>query len=249
MTRIVEDYLREVEAALKTDGATKRQIVSELRAHIQEKMGDVSREMPGATPDEVARTVLRDFGNPRDLAVAYEPRETVIRKSTGEVILRIGRAVGRGTKSFLKWTAIAIAFLLVLATGIGIWAWYEVKPIVEKNAPYSVYSYDEQCELSSCSSTPVEQSFFIHSGAREVRMDVHVTHDYVSVGAVKITVKDPSGTVKYDKTFTSSSGRTASQEVAWGPAVGDWHITYQFTGFDGNVGIRIYTLGLPEDAL
>lgn len=107
MTDLIEDYLHKVEQVLGGDPAWRAEIVGELRSHLREKVADLARANPDWETEGIHREVIRDFGSPKDLALAYAPETgTVVRsRATGEVMLRIpataakvGHAIGKGTK-------------------------------------------------------------------------------------------------------------------------------------------------------
>ena len=252
MTDLIEDYLRRVEGSLRADPERRRAIVAELRSHLEERVADVRARDAGRDPADVVREVLRDFGDPVMLALSYDPSArgpAVLKAPSGEVVLSIGRAVGRGTGKVLKFVAIAVGFLLVLGTGLGIWAFYEVKPIVEANVPYPVYDRSEHCDATGCTGGPTSQTFHIYPEAREVRMDLAVDHKDATSGTVTLRIEDPDGKVKYDRTFTAGTTRHAHEDTQWAPVRGDWKVTVTLTAFKGTLDINIFAIGLPEGAV
>lgn len=218
MTGLTENYLREVEHSLRADADRKRQIIDELRSHLQEKIDDIKRANPERSYEDIEREVLHDFGSPRDLALAYEPEGVaVLKNNAGDTVLRVGQAVGRGATYVatdlapraaraagrnagraLKVIGITLAILLVTALGVAGWAYYEVKPylgaIAEDGLP--VYDYSESCSGTPCSGLLPAGSFYVKSEARQLRFELDIDPVHPSgaergtphVGAGSVTV-------------------------------------------------------------
>lgn len=261
MTNLIEDYLREVETSLRVDAARKRQIVDELRTHLTEKVDDLHAATPARSRFDIEQEVLREFGNPRDLALAYEPDGTaVLRSAAGDVVVRLGRAakaVGRGTGTFLKWTAVALAVLLVVALGVGAWAYYEVKPyipgMIESSQP--VYQYFERCVETPCSGAPPPDSFYVRPEASMVRFDlniysVHPKGDrdgHIGNGTLRILVSDPAGAALFDRTFNVTNEAGFHHETSWAAQPGNWSVAYTLMDFVGAFDVEAYAVSLPFD--
>lgn len=258
MTGIIEDYLREVEASLRVDRARKRQIVDELRAHLREKAADLQRQRPGAPRGDVEREVLADFGNPRDLALAYEPEGmAVLRNRAGDVVLRLGDAVGRGARAaargtgvVVKWFAVAASALLVVAIGLGVWAFYEVRPVVQAlvDEGMPAYQYYEECRGAPCDAAMPGDRFHVDAGSRLVRFDVDVHPPWGDAsnasGTVRVWVLDPRGEAVYDRTFALSPGSAAGHEMRLSPVEGNWTVGYSYEGFRGVVRVEAHVTSL-----
>lgn len=246
MSGVIDDYLKAVERNLRLEDARKEHALRELRGHLQEKAADYAREDPTLPRHEAERRAVRDFGDASEVAAGYGADRSVVQPTGREMALRAGRAFGRGTRTAIKWTGISLAFLLVVSLVVGAWAYYEVKPIVEKNAPYPVYGYDQRCTATTCSTAPVQQRFDVYAGAREVRMDLGVTFE-APAGSVRITITDPNGKAVYDRTFTASiqGSSSTSEDARWAPHTGQWSVTYSYTGFQGTIHLDIYGIGLP----
>lgn len=257
MTSILDDYLREVEATLRVEPERKRQIVDELRSHLAEKVEELRRGQPERGLAEIEREVVNDFGSPRELALAYHPEGPVLQNSAGDVVLRlgqavgrgtvaVGRAVGRGTGLFLKWLAIAVAALLVIAIGLGIWAFYELRPVAEAIADQSqpIYSYYEGCEGTPCNGAFGNESFYVVPEARAVHFDIRVGHPWEdgpnATGSVHVTVRDPSGEIKYDRLVMMNNETSFHQELRWAGTAGNWTVAYEFTEFLGVIDVETY---------
>ncbi|HLE96923.1 MAG TPA: hypothetical protein VI997_06080 [Candidatus Thermoplasmatota archaeon] len=259
MTDPIEDYLSEVGRTLRVDTERKNRILDELRAHLVEKVADERRAAPDEAPDATTRRVLADFGNPRELALAYGADGPVLKNAAGEVVLRLGQAFGRGARAVgrasipvIKWTGIAIGCVVVLALALGVWAWYEVVPVAEDRvrewSPYPVFEHAEECaSIAACSATPTTQSFYVHGDAKDVRMWVSGDHaSSGTAGSVQLTVRDPGENTKYDRTFSATQGGHIRDEVVWDLREGEWTVTWKYTAFVGEFEVEIATTGLPR---
>lgn len=256
MTDILGDYLRAVRASLRTDEPTKDQIVRELGGHLDEKVRDLRREHPDMPEAEAHRRVLQEMGSPNDLALAYggaQERPALVRASTGEVVLRFGRAVGRGTKAFLKGVAFTLAFLLVLAAVLGVWGYYELRPVVAQNATHPLYMHEQTCARVNCTTPLITQSFDVHPGAREVRVNVWSSFDAGSNGSVELTLRNATGDLVYQRTFEAPpgdlGGMSTTDQLRWDARPGPWTVTYRYDGFQGRLQISATAVGLPEGTL
>lgn len=263
MTRLIDDYLRDVENSLRVDAHRRRQIVDELRSHLTEKADELAGEDPLRSRFDIEQDVLRQFGNPRDLALAYEPEgAAVLTNAAGDIVLRLGKAVGRGaaavgrsTGTFLKWTAVALGVLLILSIGVGAWAYYEVKPyipsIIEQSEP--TYQYYERCADTPCSGAPPPDTFFVRPDAQSVRFDLNTysvrsSNDRdlrLGNGTLHVVVTDPLGNVRFDRSFNMTDDASVHQEVSWAAEAGNWTIAYRFDGFLGAIDVQTYALGFP----
>lgn len=265
---IIEDYLREIESRLQVDPERKQLIVSEIRSHLRDKVYELQAAEPSRAQEEVARQVIDDFGNPHDLALAYAPGGAPVLKSasSGEIVMRFGRAVGRGTKAFLKGVAITLIVLLVVAAGVGAWAYYELKPTLEKNLPYTVFESYESCYRENCTAPPAPRTFYVHPEAREVRLtlsldrphavDGELTPAYywseknvtlVAFGTAHVTVRDPTGATLYNRTFSPAGGDDVRETLKWAPLTGNWTIAVEFEDFRGDLEIDVSAIGLPTE--
>lgn len=252
MTRI-DDYLNEVKRHLAAPKADKSRILDELRSHLTDQVNDaVAAAGSKADADAITRQVLRDFGEPRELALSYEPERTVIRDSKGEVALQVTRDVARGTGRVLKFTILTLlgiaGFVVLVGAFLTVFLADDFRELAQDYAPEPVYMHDRQCS-DPCNGVMDESSFFVHGNAREVRFDLSVMPwpdtltDPGNLGTVRIQVTDPSGDVRFDRTFTGNEGQEASN-IAWQPEQGDWSISYDYTLWRGAVDVEVWTVGL-----
>lgn len=265
MNEKIEEYLREVDASLRVAPARKAQIVDELRTHLVEKADDVHAADPSRPRAEVEQEVLREFGDARDLALAYDADgAAILTRGTNETVLRLGHAVGRGaaavgrgTGKALKWIAIALAALLVLSIGVGAWAYYEVKPhipdLVASTAP--VYEYHERCVATPCNGVRPADSFYVREGADTVRFEmglagVHPPGDrdrHVGNGTIAIKVVDPAGAVRFDRVLEPTDEAALRHDMSWAALAGNWTIEVTFTEFVGDLDLEAWAVSLPFD--
>lgn len=264
MTTIIENYLREVEASLRVDAARKRQIVDELRTHLTEKVADMQAAQPDRSVFEIEQEILREFGNPRDLALAYEPEgTTVLTNAAGDIVLRVGKAVGRGavavgrnTGTFLKWTAVALGILLVISLGVGAWAYYEVKPyipaMIESSDP--VYEYYERCAATPCNGVLPADTFYVRPSAQTVKfqLSVYSVHPqdgdddrHVGNGTLRLVVSDAEGVARLDRVLNLTNEGYLHHEVSWASAEGNWTVAYEYTDFVGAIDVQAYAITMP----
>ncbi len=246
MTNLIEDYLKRVEGRLRLRSTQRDHVVSELRSHILEKVADLERQDPTRERDDIVREVLEDFGDAEDLALAYtDEGATVLRLPSGEVLLEVGRAVGRGTARFFKIAAVVFGVLLIVAICAGVLAYQEFKPVILKNAPYPVYDYDERCV--PCDGT-FNESFAVHSNAREIWFEFHVTPTGLGNGTFRMMLADGNGTVHYDRVFTDADDGFVSLHRSFPGIAGDWRVMFTYANFAGRVHVEVDTIGLPPDA-
>lgn len=251
MANLIEDYLREVSATLRVAPDRKRQILDELRTHLREKLDDERSQDPDAPVGDVERRVLADFGSPRDLALAYEPEgQVVLKNSAGDIVLRVGRAVGRGTGRVVKWTAITLAALLVIAIGVGIWAFYEVRPLVETMASQAmpVYDYEETCPQTPCNGANGRDIFFVGNNTKEVRLTVNVAPPWRDegngTGRVYVVLFDPAHARVFERNFTVTNESSGSREIRFASFPGNWTVEVEYFEFRGEVRVEAYAYAL-----
>lgn len=111
-------FLREVDSHLTLDPAERKQVLGELRSHLAETASEMQIVDPDRSVDDIQAQVVDDFGAPADLALAYNPRGSVVLtdasgatvltfsaavtkagKMAGEVARSGARAVGRGAEA------------------------------------------------------------------------------------------------------------------------------------------------------
>ncbi len=252
MNDIIDAYLREVETRLRGERADKRAIVQELRSHLVDRVTGLMAEDPGISEEEAARQAVRAFGDPAELALSYGPSGPELSSASGETVLRIGRAVGRGTGKVLKGVGIGLLALLVVVSALGIWAFYEVRPyvedIVERNAERSVYSFHTSCKDAPCTEEQRSQTFYIHPSARSVQLDLRAwdTRDDVSQGSLEVRVTTPDGTLAYNRTLQLDGRSSLSEEASWAPLSGNWTVDVRVSDLVGTVSVHVEAVGMDD---
>ncbi len=243
---IVDEYLARVEKRLRLREADRAAAMTEIRAHIEDKIRDEQERSPARHRADIARDVIDDFGSPQDIAVAYTPEGPVLHLPSGDHVIRLGRAVGRGTARFFKIAAIVLGVLLVTAIGLGAFAYAEFKPIIAANAPYEVFHYRESC--NPCDGISLNEPFPVHSRAREVRLEVssHATGN--GSGTFSVDVIDSNGTVHYSRTYHDLDDNNASVDTTLPAVPGTWRAVISYSGYHGHAHIEVWTIGLPPDA-
>lgn len=255
--KLIDGYLREVEASLRVDAERKRQIVGELRSHLREKAADLKRRDMARSDEDVEREVLAELGDPRTLALAYEPEGVaVLKDQAGRTVHRFSEAVGRGAKAVgrkagkaLKVVAIALAVMLALGLVVAGWAYYEFKPyltaLAEEGDP--VYSYSERCAGTPCFGTTANDTFYVSEKAKNVwlQVELHGTRpdrggEALSNGTVTLRIQDATGDVRLDRTFTMSNGSIVDHEVSWSAEAGNWTVLVELAGFQGWVSVDVH---------
>lgn len=249
MGTLIDGYLDEVKRSLKTDATTRDQVIQELRGAMEEKLAALAKQRPETPIDELEKEALTDFGSPEDLALAYGPEGAHLRRASGEIALKLGRAVGRGTKQVIKWGAIVGTVALLLGIALGIWAFYEAAPyvegIVERQVYREAYTVHEHCSPQACDGQRGPQSFALTDGARQVRLDVDIDADDQghAGGAVEVLFVDPLGETKYARTFNVTGDAFYREELRWDPLAGEYTIAFEYHDFVGEFGLIVSTVG------
>ena len=239
----VEDHLRKVGARLRLPETDKKQVLRELRAHIQEKIEDL--RSAGRDQASATRTALADLGAPEELAVAYNGSRTQVRDRRGEVAVDVVRAVGRGTAKAIKWVAIAVAFLLVLGSVVAYVAFQEAKPTLAREYRREVYAESTECgSIGSCGSTLASDTFDAPADAHTLEF---MFTGIVETGTLRIEVKDASGKVVLDKPYTrTTQDRPFSGEVQWNAQDGPWSLSVTSTAFAGSFTVQATAVGVSS---
>jgi len=276
MSGRIDDYLHELEAQLRADAAHKRQILDELRTHIDDKLADMRAEQPEADHETLVAEVLAEFGPARELALAYEPNGTVavLQNRAGEVLLHIGdlvergatyvatdlgpraargvrthgppaaRAVGRVTGRFLRFLGITIVVLLVLSLALGIFAFYELRPlaltIADEAAP--AYSHTQDCRQGACPFSVTRDTFYVEPGDKTVRLTLGASpdRDAAQMGNVTFRIYDPQGGEHFNRTFGGSQLAHSHVQTQWEARPGDWMVEIVVDHFSGFIDLDLY---------
>lgn len=242
MSDILEDYLRAVERSLRVPAREREQIIGELRAHVHDRAADLRASAPDISEADALRRALDAIGPPASLALAYNGGVTEVRSARGETLLRISRAVGRGTAKAIKWTAISIAFLLVLGSVVAYVAYQEAKPHIAREYSRTVYREEKTCStVGGCDDVLATGSFDAPSDAHTVKVRIS---GYVQWGTLSIEIVDDEGAKVFEKTFArAASVSILDEQLTWRAADGPWKVTVTSTGYQGHVHIEARAIG------
>lgn len=249
MDRIIEDYLRAVASRLRLPRQQKDAAIAELRGSIHAQTDEIAAR-EGLPRDAAAKRVLGQMGAPGELAIAYNGSSVEVRSSTGEILLRATRAVGRGTVAALKWGAIAVAFLLVLGSVVAYVAYQETKPYIEREYRQGIYQGELDCpNTSRCTSAPIEDSFGapVDAHSLEARLLVDVL---AAGGSLRVVVVNPDGELVLDRTFTGGTQAERHEvNLKWAADAGNWKVSVTPTGFGGKYDLSVLSVGIQTDSL
>lgn len=241
---ILDDYLDAVQLQLRhLPLAEQRQVLAQVRDHLEEDIRGRRGEDKKLSADEAALQATHGFGDPHDLGVAYGARGGVVRKSTGEVLLHVavltGRGVARTVGKTLKWTAIALASLLLLGAVVFVALAIAYQPTIEKGLDKAT-SYDERILVHRAESHERDTAVFTDSFSiteRTVSSDFHVrvtpSSATGSPGCAAIVITGPGDSKVYD-----STGNCGPQDFRSSLTMpGAYTIEYRLVGFTGVVSV------------
>lgn len=150
--------------------------------------------------------------------------------------------------TFFKWTGIVLASLIILTVAVAAWGYYDVYPReIERereDGNWQAYYNSHACSATTCTATPVTETFFIHGNAKTVNLHLAGAQGSAS-GGLRITLTSPAGEAKYDRTFTGPAGQAFNDQATLAPVVGDWTVTYTYAAFYGSSMVRVTTIGRP----
>lgn len=250
MNNLIEGYLQEVRRRLPAN-VDKDAIIAELRTHLEDRVHERAAVEPGAEgPDREAAilAVLHDFGDPADLALAYDDESPVLRRTSGDVALRLtkdvargaGRAVagaGRVLRPVIVTLLIVTGSLVGIALVAGIVLFDDIRDLAERHAPEPVYDHHRHCDFV-CAET-ISESFYVGQGAREVRLGTDVSAE---AGSLRVVIRDPTGATRLDRTY--GPGDDIRLDHTAEPRTGTWTATLTYTDFTGRASVDAWTLGL-----
>lgn len=248
MTHVLDNYLLDIKTKLlHLPFKDQDSIMGEVKAHLQTDIRRRGKEEPGLSQDELELAATAAFGDPAEITVAYGPAGGLVRKQTGEVLLRAavltgraakatGKAAGRGAKQVLKWTAITalILFLTIVVVGTTLLITYKdtiAKGVDEAMSTRSIYDGGGTWGTSDPQSATRSESFDVSAGAD--RMDIGIT-SAPSTGCVAIQLTDPGGTIVYQ----NGQGCSGVGEHLSLTRNGTWKIQYTYVAFTGRVEVH-----------
>lgn len=143
---------------------------------------------------------------------------------------------------------IAVAFLLVFGFVVALTAYEEAKPYVEREYPSQLFSERDRCD-APCARPSLADTFRVEPWMNRVHLSVDVSfHD--GAGAVQLTVRDPSGDVRYERLFAADAARTQQTDYAvWTAEAGDWTIARTLAGAGTSLHLDVWGQGLPTGTL
>jgi hypothetical protein len=242
---LLDDYLDDVKDQLKHLPATERsQVLRDVKDHLNQEIAALRKSNKGLSLDEATIKATHDFGDPRDLGVAYGSQGGVIRKSTGEVLLRVAvlasRGVARTVRTTVKWTGIVLLVLLALTVAVGITAAFigadllkEYKDEIATSVPRPIYGYSESWTLPDLQTTVRMDSFQVSTDARGFDLFFDLRPE---TGCLGVVVTNPSGTVAYQ----NGEGCDATSRQLHFAQQGTWSIQYTFAAFTGTAEAEAY---------
>jgi hypothetical protein len=243
MTRILDDYLLGLRTQLlHLPYGDQDAVMAEVRAHLESDMADRRRRDPRLSDDELALQATAAFGAPDELTVRFGPSGGLVRKSTGEVLLRAAvltgraaKATGRGVRTLLKWTGITAAVLLGVALVLVIVAAFVGTNLattyhdqIAESIPHPVYSYSGAWGVSDAQANIKTDPFAVPSDSRELR--IRFTTAPTS-GCIAIQLTSPSGKV----TMVNGNGCSAFNQESSYAETGEWRVQYTFVGYAGSL--------------
>ncbi|MEK6986450.1 MAG: hypothetical protein AABX89_08760 [Candidatus Thermoplasmatota archaeon] len=244
---VLEDYLREVKQQIAHLPFRERDAIArEMKAHLQSEVKRLRSEEPGLSADEAALRATAAFGEPEELGIAYGPHGGIVRKSSGDLLLRVAvltgrgavataKAAGRGARSFLKWTGIVALILLVSGLILGVTALIAYSGTVEKLADKATSFVQRDLILRSDSypeptTSMFQDSFSIRPNTIKSQIFIQQQGD---LGCLWYTITGPDGETLADTTGTCDNGQTLYSFTK----AGDYRIQYRLIAYRGTLQV------------
>lgn len=245
MSRIIDEYLREVRSRLNHLPIRERDaVLEEIGQHLKAETKRLRREEPNLSADEAQLRATHAFGDPDELGVAYGARGGVVNRTTGALLLDVAvlssRAAGRGMKSTLKWTGIIAASILGLAlillvvgltfTGTMI---HTFQDDIRENIPRPLYNYQNSWGPAPHTATESD-TFELREGTREFIFTAQLRPATDGIGCARVVLTAPSGSTAYDSGLSCDPvdrSLTLNQK-------GVWTVEYTYAGYTGSVEVR-----------
>lgn len=157
-----------------------------------------------------------------------------------------------GPARFFAGFGIAAAFALVFGYVAVVTAYEQVKPAIEREYPTQLYEREDECR-TPCGSVQASDGFAVAAGINEVHFVVYAVLDDTS-GPARVTVVDPSGDIRYDRTFTpqpmpARATKATQDAVTWSGEQGDWTLARTYAGTAGVLQFEVWGEGLPAGTL
>lgn len=255
---VLEDYLRDLSRHLPELGFRDRDAtLGEVRAHLTSEAARLRAEDPHLSADEAMLKATAAFGEPSEIGVEYGPGGGLVRRGTGDRILRVavltgrmaartGRAAGRGARAVLKWSAITLAFLLVLGVTVALVlaiTYHDTVDHAIRDAEATHVDYRDSgtygiADPHTGSETP---SFAVSTSAAHVDVDLSVQPQ---AGCLAIILKAPDGTVAYQN---GSGCQPVSYHQSFTQA-GTWTLQLTYVSFVGSYSGQATEYPAPSPA-
>ncbi|MEK6974713.1 MAG: hypothetical protein AABY18_00060 [Candidatus Thermoplasmatota archaeon] len=248
MTRAItspalDDYLDALKPQLRhLPFSDQRKVLAQVREHLQEDIQARLEEDRKLSVDEAAMHAAHNFGEPEDIGVAYGASGGVVRKSTGEVLIHFailtGRGVARTLGKTVKWTGIALAFLLLLGGIIFLALAVVYQPTIEKGleeaTSYSTRVLVERTGMHDGDTATFRDSFSITDRTLTSDFQLRVTPGGGNTGGcMAIVITGPGDSKVYD-----STGNCEVQAFRTSFTVaGTYSIEYRLVAFSGTFSV------------
>lgn len=239
-SHILDDYLDALKPQLRhLPLKEQRRVLAEVREHLEEDMRGRREEDRKLSEDEAALQATHGFGDPQDLGIAYGAGGGIVRKSTGEVLLHIaivtGRGVARTVGTTLKWTAISVAFLLLLGAIVGLALAIVYQPTIEKGleeaTSYSERVLVQRSEVHDGDSATFTDSFTISDKLITSDFELRVTPSGDTPGCLIVIITGPGTSKAYD-----STGNCDAQDFRTSfTTPGTYTIEYRLVNYTGSL--------------
>jgi hypothetical protein len=241
MNRILKAYLAELRPQLGTlPPDDRRKTLDEIREHLEQDMADRRKADKALSEDEAALQATHDFGDPKDIGVAYGNKGGVVRRSTGEVLLHVAVLTGRGVARTVSGTLKVVGIIVLVLIGVGLvvaaiaaFVLVEYKDEIAASVPRPIYSYDESWAAPDVQTGTRSGTFQVSTDATGFDIGIEASP---STGCVTITLIAPDNTVAYN------SGQACDdlQEHLHFSQQGSWRIQYAFGAYTGSISVGAY---------
>jgi hypothetical protein len=248
MTRILDDYLLDIRTQLlHLPYKDQDAVMAEVRAHLESDMADRRKASPRLSEDELALQATAAFGAPDEITVRFGPSGGLVRKSSGEVLLRAavltgraakatGQAAGRGAKAVLKWTAITalVVFVAALVVGTTVLLAYKdtiAKGVQQEMGTRSIYDHNGAWAYGDPHTATLTESFQVSEQADHVDVGIFTSP---TMGCLAIQLTDPGGAIAYQ----NGQGCAAAGEHLSFTKPGTWKVQYTFVAFSGRLLVQ-----------
>lgn len=112
------------------------------------------------------------------------------------------------------------------------------------DAPLSIYQRRDDCDLP-CFASAASDRFTVAGGADEIQFVVFTNFDDAS-GPARVSVIDPSGDLRYERTFTNEAPQDAApvaqDSATWHAEIGEWTLTRSYVGVSGSLTFDAWSI-------